>query len=325
MALYSHLTESDIHELCHIFGRPNPLSFEGILEGTVNTYYKLNNGKAGTDYLKIDELGDRKRLDVEVIILDLLKSKRAEIKCKTPEPHRTPQNKAYHRWGKKFVLIMPEIVGKSVAASKMSQKQFKKIAESMAKIHAATEKESIPPHRFCMSGLEKVFREISIPLLKKHPKIHSSIREKLRWLKQNEPKNLPYGVIHADLFTENVLFKGDVLTGILDFEASGSGVFLFDICVVFHAMCHDGKKFNVKKIDQFLKAYEKVRKLTTAEKSNFDYYLQQTAMRFLLTRLRDFELKDGMVKAAPFKDYKEFEKRFDEIPELLPILKKHFK
>ncbi|EKD41198.1 MAG: Homoserine kinase [uncultured bacterium] len=325
MALYSHLTDSDINELCQIFSRPIPQSFEGVLEGTVNTYYKLSNGKAGFDYLKIDEVGDRKRLDVEVMILDLLKKKRNEVKFLSPEPHRTPQNKAYHRWGKKFVLIMPEIAGKSVPTSKLTPKQIKIMAEAMSRMHVATEKEAVPTHRFNMAGLEKVFREISIPLLKKHPTLHSSVRDKLRWLKQNEPKNLPSGVIHADLFAENVLFKKDALSGILDFEASGSGAFLFDICVVFHALCHDGKKFNIKRMEQFIKGYEKIRKLTAQEKEHFDFYLQQTAMRFLLTRLRDFELKDGMVKAAPFKDYKEYEKRYQEIVQLLPLLKKVLK
>ena len=107
------------------------------------------------------------------------------------------------------------------------------------------------------------------------------------------------------------------LNGILDFEAAGFGSFLFDVAVAIHACCHDGKKFLLPQVKSFLKGYQSVRSFNAKERRHVEYYLFESAMRFLLTRLRDFELKDGPVKAKPFKDYRQYLRRFGEISDLV--------
>ena len=103
---------------------------------------------------------------------------------------------------------------------------------------------------------------------------------------------LPVGIIHADLFRDNVMFEGDELTGFFDFYFAGSGSFLFDISVCLNDWCidlttgqHDGPKAK-----SFLAAYQTVRALTTQERKLLPAMARAGALRFWLSRLWDFYL-----------------------------------
>ncbi len=309
MAHYTILSKQGLDQLASKFLLPPPLAFKPVLEGTVNTYYRLSY-KDKILYLKIDEIGDKKRLLRELSILKSLQS--AKLDFKTPIP-LTIHKKAYIPYQNKFVLFIPEIKGRSMPVQKLKGHHLLQMGQALALIHKKTQNKKFAPHRFDLLGQTKVFGEISSRLIKKHPATYQWIKQKLKELKKLEPKKIPSGLIHADLFSENVLFEKNKLSGILDFEAGGHGAFLFDIAVTLHACCYQNKKFQKSLIAGFFKGYQSVRKLTTAEKKHLSYYLEQSAMRFLLTRLRDFELKDGPVKAKPFKDYREFVRRFEEI------------
>ena len=220
----------------------------------------------------------------------------------------------------KFILIFEEIKGRSLFGNNLKPSHLFEVGKALATLHKVTHREAqtLRSHRFDRKGLLKVYKEIKTKLIKKHPEVDKLIQQTFLYLKKNEPKKIPSGLIHADLFPENILFIKNKLNGILDFEAAGFGPYLFDVAVTLHACCHNGKKFDLKKAQSFLKGYESTRRLTPVEKKYFNYYMTESALRFLLTRLRDFELKDGPVKASPFKDYREFVRRFEEIKTFKP-------
>lgn len=317
MALYTHLSKKQVEKLAGQFGLPPPKKIRGILEGTVNTFYRLDYPHTSY-FLKIDEVADRKRLLREIEVFRTIRRISKKLPCQIAAPLPTTKENFFVPFGKKFVLLFPALEGKTATYKSLNSSKLKTIGRVLAQFHNLTRNTPLPPHRFDRTGQEKVYKEIEKKLKKKYPWINLFISQWMEILKKEEPHELPSGLIHADLFAENILFKGNRLAGFIDFEAAGRGPFLFDVGVCLHALCAKGKKFDQTRCRAFLKGYEQVRKLMAEEKKNFSYYLHQSAMRFLLTRLRDFELKEGPVKAKPFKDFKEYLLRFSSSLTLLP-------
>lgn len=314
MALYTHLSKQQITKFASLFGLPAPSKTTGVLEGTVNTYYRLSYPGQNYFYLKIDETADLIRLKKELKVFRVLQ--KSGLSYEVAMPLLTTTGDFYVPFGKKFILFFKEVPGETLTAKTIGLKELKQIGEALGELHRLTHNILLPKHRFSVVGLRKVFKQIENKLALKHPELLPQIKKYLKYYAKKDSTKVPRGLIHADLFPENILAHNRKITGIIDFEAAGSGAFLFDICVCLHALCHNGKEFDVKKINVFLKSYQSQRKLTPEEKIAFEFYLNQSALRFLLTRLRDFELKDGPVKAKPFKDYRDFVRRFDEIKSL---------
>ena len=124
-----------------------------------------------------------------------------------------------------------------------------------------------------------------------HPELPKLIEANLISIEKEWPKNLPKGIIHADLFHDNIFFIKDKFSGIIDFYFSCEDFFAFEIAVCFNALCFDGAKenlsFNVTKAKSFIDGYSSVRKLSDAEKQSIKVLSQGAALRFLLTRVFD--------------------------------------
>ena len=136
----------------------------------------------------------------------------------------------------------------------------------------------------------------------------------LEEIKKNWPKKLPSGIIHADLFPDNIFFKNEKFTGIIDFYFSCNDFYCFEIAVCLNALCFDGVKenlsFNVTKAKKFIKGYTSIRKLNNDEKKYLKVLAQGASMRFLLTRVFDYlNLSEGALLTV--KDPVEYLKRLE--------------
>ena len=102
---------------------------------------------------------------------------------------------------------------------------------------------------------------------------------------------MPKGIIHADLFHDNIFFNKDKFSGIIDFYFSCEDFFAFEIAICFNALCFDGVKenlsFDVTKAKNFIDGYSSIRKLSDSEKQSIKVLSQGAALRFLLTRVFD--------------------------------------
>ena len=103
------------------------------------------------------------------------------------------------------------------------------------------------------------------------------------------PKHLPDGVIHADLFNDNVFFLGDKLSGLIDFTFACNDWLAYDVAICLNAWCFEpDHSFNVTKARAFLNAYGRERKLSADEEAALPLLARGAAIRFLLTRLVDW-------------------------------------
>jgi homoserine kinase type II len=114
------------------------------------------------------------------------------------------------------------------------------------------------------------------------------LQEELNYLQANWPKDLPSGVIHADLFHDNVLFRDSKLVCLLDFYFSCNDFFAYDLAITLNAWCFEHNEgFNITKARALIKGYREVRKTAPQELQALPLLARGAAMRFLLTRLYD--------------------------------------
>ena len=128
-------------------------------------------------------------------------------------------------------------------------------------------------------------------------------------IKQNWPKNLPAGIIHADLFIDNIFFKKNKFSGFIDFYFSCNDFLIYELAICINALCFDYKKgkynLNKSKVLNLIKGYEKVRKISNNEKNSLNILCRAAALRYLLTRIYDYfnTPKTALIKVKDPKEY----------------------
>lgn len=132
------------------------------------------------------------------------------------------------------------------------------------------------------------------------PGLRRTIADEIAFLERAWPKDLPEGVIHADMFPDNTLFVGEKLTGVIDFYFACNDMLAYDVAVNLSCWCFepDGS-FNITKGRAFLSRYQAVRQLSQAERDALPVLARGAALRFLLTRLHDWIHRDVTALVRP--------------------------
>ena len=121
------------------------------------------------------------------------------------------------------------------------------------------------------------------------PGLCDEIVGELDRLEREWPRDLPQGVIHADMFPDNVFFLGDDLSGLIDFYFACTDTLAYDVAICLNAWCFEpDHSYNVTKGRALLKGYAGVRPMTTPERDALPVLARGAATRFLLTRLVDW-------------------------------------
>jgi homoserine kinase type II len=119
--------------------------------------------------------------------------------------------------------------------------------------------------------------------------LSDELQRELDHLAQHWPKSLPAGVIHADLFPNNVFFLGDRLSGMIDFYFACNDLLAYDIAICLNCWCFESDmSFNATKALRLVAGYQSVRRLEPAEVAALPLLARGAAFRFLLTRLYDW-------------------------------------
>ena len=122
----------------------------------------------------------------------------------------------------------------------------------------------------------------------------------MAFLEAHWPRDLPHGVIHADLFNDNVFFLGEKLSGLIDFYFACNDALAYDLAICLSAWCFEpDNEFNVSKGRAMIAGYERVRRLDKAEIAALPLLARGAALRFMLTRLVDWLNVPAGAKVAP--------------------------
>ena len=168
----------------------------------------------------------------------------------------------------------------------------------------------------------KLFRKNSMniknlnPLLKsikfkskKFINLEKFLKSNFREIKNKWPKKLPNGIIHGDLFIDNIFFKKNKISGIIDFYFAANDYFMYEIAICINALCFDKKKsqfkLNKKKVKNLIRGYEGIKKISGIEKKSLNILCRAAAMRYFLTRLYDYTNtpKTALIKIKDPREY----------------------
>ena len=144
---------------------------------------------------------------------------------------------------------------------------------------------------------------------KKFTNVEKFLKNNFKDIKTKWPKNLPNGVIHGDLFIDNIFFKNNRLSGVIDFYFAANDYFMYEIAICVNALCFDKKKskfvLNKKKVKNLIKGYEKIRKISIKEKKSLNILCRGAAIRYFMTRLYDYSNtpKTALIKIKDPREY----------------------
>jgi len=160
----------------------------------------------------------------------------------------------------------------------------------MARMHvAAADFPMTRPNDLSVAGWRPLFAAATASRDDVAADLVTELDEELTALEKEWPVSLPSGVIHADLFPDNVFFDGDRLSGIIDFYFACSDFFAYDLAVCLNAWCFESDgSLNTTKARRLVNAYGEVRALSDDELDALPVLARGAAMRFLLTRLYDW-------------------------------------
>ncbi|MDC0344108.1 homoserine kinase [Pelagibacteraceae bacterium] len=309
MAVYTKFSKKNIEEILSNYSIGELNSYEGIQEGIENTNYFLlvdNKKYILTVYEK-----RVKPSDLPFFSMLMTGLNKANFKCPTPIVNN--QKKAITNYNNKNMMIVTFLEGKSKKT--LTPVNCKLVGAEVAKMHEITKEFDIERQNdLSINSWRNLFNLVKDECSKIHTDLPKLIETNLHDVEKNWPKNLPCGIIHADLFNDNIFFQNEKFSGFIDFYFSCNDYYAFEIAICFNALCFDGLQnnlsFNVIKAKNFIDGYNSIRKLTDDEKINIKTLSQGAALRFLLTRVFDSlnTVKGAIVK---IKDPIEYLKRLE--------------
>ena len=309
MAIYTKLEEKDINNILSNYSIGKLKSFKGIQEGIENTnYYLLVEEKKYI--LTIYE----KRVNPEDLpFFSKLMTGLNNKNYKCPVPIINNKNVTISDYNGKKLMIVSFLEGK--AKQILTPNDCKQVGVEVARMHEITKDFKIKRNNnLSVKSWRSLFNSIKDECTKINKDLPKLIDTNLIDVENNWPKNLPSGIIHADLFNDNIFFRDEKFSGIIDFYFSCNDFYSFEIAICFNALCFDGQKnnlsFNVTKAKNFIDGYSSIRKLSNEEKESIKVLSQGAALRFLLTRVFDAlnTVEGAIVKV---KDPLEYLKRLE--------------
>jgi len=284
MAVYTEVSDEELEAFVAGYDIGEVMSFKGIAEGVENSNYLLQTDR-GQYILTLYE--KRTKPEDLPFFLDLMEHLAARgLAC--PTPLRGRDGAALRTLCGRPAAMVSFLTGMS--ARRLSLNHCAALGGAMAQMHVAgADFAQSRRNDLSVSGWRPLFD------LEKHradevkPGLAAYIAAELDALEQNWPTTLPSGLIHADLFPDNVFFHGDKVSGIIDFYFACTDALVYDIAICLNAWCFepDGS-FNATKARLMLNGYRKVRPLSAEELQALPLLARGAAMRFLLTRLYDW-------------------------------------
>ena len=309
MAVYTKLNKSEIEEIISLYKLKNLESFAPIEEGIENTNYVIIANKKKYILTIFEKRVKEQDLPFFCELISLLN--KSGFKC--PLPILNLENSPISTFKRKKLTILTFVRGKS--KENLSNENCEDIGKEAAKLHLLTSNFKI--HRKNALSIESwrnMFENIKDKCIKIHKDLPNLIEANLKDIEKNWPSNLPSGIIHADLFKDNIIFENNKVSGIIDFTFSCNDFYALEIAICFNALCFDGVKsnlsFNVTKAKKFIDGYSSIRKLSNQERNSIKILSQGAALRFLLTRVFDAinTVEGALVK---IKDPIEYLKRLE--------------
>ena len=284
MAVYTEVTDEALAAFLAGYDLGRVVSFKGIAEGVENSNFLLR-ADAGTFILTLYE----KRVHEEdlpffVGLMEHLASR--GVTC--PQPVRARDGQALGRLAGRAAAIVTFLDGLWIR--RPLARHCAAVGEALARMHEAGAGFSLRrPNALSIGGWPALFSVAEPRADEVSPGLAKEIAAELQALQAIWPTDLPGGVIHADLFPDNVFFLGERLSGLIDFYFACNDAFAYDLAICLNAWCFEADgAFNVSKGMAMMSGYQRLRPLGPEEIEALPILARGSALRFMLTRLVDW-------------------------------------
>ena len=303
MAVYTKINKKDISYINKKFNLEKFINFQGIKQGIENTNYLLRTKNKKFILTIFEKRVSKKEIPFFLKLMDRLNN--SKINC--PKPLRTINGNYLIKLKNKTACIVSFLEGKD--KKKLNSKNCFEIGKIIAQMHLVTKKIKLfRKNSMGVKNLNPLLKSIKFKS-KKSNNLEKFLVNNLKNIKKNWPKKLPKGIIHGDLFIDNIFFKKNKLSGIIDFYFAANDYLMYEIAICINALCFDKKnskfKINKQKIKNLIKGYESIKKISLKEKKSLNILCKGAAIRYLLTRLYDYSNtpKTALIKIKNPNEY----------------------
>jgi homoserine kinase type II len=285
MAVYTDVAADELAEFLSLYDLGELLSYKGIAEGVENSNFLLHTSRGSFILTLYEKRVAKSDLPFFLALMTHLASH--GINC--PQPVTNRHGEALGSLCGRPAAIITFLEG--IWPRKPNATHCGGVGQALAKMHLAGRNFAISrANALSVAGWRPLFDVAADRADTVQMGLRDLIARELDYLESGVwPNSLPQGVIHADLFPDNVFFLGDQLSGIIDFTFACNDTLAYDVAICLNAWCFESDhSFNVTKARAFLSAYGRERKLSEAEQAALPLLARGSALRFLLTRLVDW-------------------------------------
>jgi homoserine kinase type II len=304
MAEWRKLTAADVQAILRDFGVAGYRSHHPIAVGTVNTNVRVETD-AGALFLRVNEGKSLDDVGREAAIVAHV----AARGLPTPVPRVAASGQPFVLWKDQkdqIVSLFPWIAGRTLERDELTAAHGAAAGGALARLHlAGADFADHRPGRYEPDEIDRRLRHVAGLGRPELMPAQAILTAELAALAAERAKDLPAGLIHGDLFVDNVLFADDQLAALLDFEQASWGRLAYDLAVTVLAFGFGRDDFRADVTRALIDAYAAVRPPTPVEREGFGAELRFAACRFAVTRITDVHLKQG-AGAAPGKRYQRY-------------------
>lgn len=284
MAVYTDINEVDLKDFLSQYDAGELLSYKGIAEGVENSNFLLHTTRDPLILTLYEKRVDPGDLPFFLGLMQHLASR--GLNCPLPLPRK--DGALLGELSDRPAALISFLEG--MWLRKPEAKHCRAVGEALAAMHlAGADFELKRPNALSLEGWKALWEKSAARADEVEQGLEAEIREELAFLEAHWPKELPEGVIHADLFQDNVFFLGDNLSGLIDFYFACNDLLAYDVSICLNAWCFEKNgHYNLTKGMALLEGYRSVRPLSPAEIAALPILARGSALRFFLTRLYDW-------------------------------------
>ena len=303
MAVYTAIDEDSLDAFLRAYDVGEAVSVKGIAEGVENSNYLLMTDEGRYILTLYEKRVDPDDLPFFLGLMDHLAGK--GVRCPTPIHGR--DGRALRELCGRPAALIGYLDG--VWPMRIQPFHCAALGRALAEMHLAGADFGMRrANALSIDGWRPLFEQCEAGADDVRPGLAGILETELRTIETCWPEGLPSGVIHADLFPDNVFFQRDALTGLIDFYFACNDLLIYDIAICLNAWCFevDGA-FNITKARHMLANYRSVRTLSDGELEALPLLARGAALRFLLTRLYDWQnqVEGALVKPKDPLEYLE--------------------
>ena len=295
MAVYTEVSDDALRDFLALYDIGDVISFKGIAEGVENSNFLLRTA-ASPFILTLYEKRVR-AADLPFFIGLMEHLAKRGVTC--PQPVRNRAGEALGELAGRPAAIVTFLDGLWVR--RPTVRHCGEVGQALARMHLAGADFGLSrPNALSLAGWPPLLHAAEARADEVAPRLREESAAELAFLQAQWPAGLPSGVIHADLFNDNVFFLGETLSGLIDFYFACNDALAYDLAVCLSAWCFEpDNEFNVSKGRALISAYERVRPLSDTEVAALPILARGAALRFMLTRLVDWLNVPPGAKVAP--------------------------